>query len=148
MPDSTPCRKPVKPHPAYPLTPQAAMDLAGKMVVWPRPKTGTPRRCPLWSETVGALAVYLENRPRPRRLADTNIVFLNRLGQRWVDQRGRCTVQNPFARLCTKAGIYRTGLGFYHLRHVFRTVAEVASRGNAIEPRCRAQQQLAVGHGR
>ncbi len=43
--------------------PQSAVDLDAAMIDFPRPKTGIPRRCPLWPETVEALRAAMAKRP-------------------------------------------------------------------------------------
>ncbi len=43
--------------------PIAALDLDGGWLDFPRPKTGEPRRCPLWSETIQALRESLSMQP-------------------------------------------------------------------------------------
>ena len=43
--------------------PLKALDLKGGWVNFPRPKTGIPRRSPLWPETVDALKVAIAERP-------------------------------------------------------------------------------------
>ena len=45
--------------------PLSAVDLDGGWIDFPRPKTGIPRRVPLWPETVEALRTVIENRPKP-----------------------------------------------------------------------------------
>src|SRR5262249_18056736 len=43
--------------------PLSALDLAGGWIDYPRPKTGIPRRCPVWPETVAALREVIAARP-------------------------------------------------------------------------------------
>ncbi len=105
--------------------PMKAVDLAGQMIHYPRPKTGAPRRCPLWPETVAALAVYLENRPKPKKpVAD--LVFLRPAGGPWLERGDTCTVPRTFRELAEEAGVWQFRRGFYALRHTFATIgAEV-----------------------
>src|SRR5262249_61361760 len=56
--------------------PLSAVDLDRGWVDFPRPKTGLPRRCALWPETVQALRDALAARPTPRREADSGLFFL------------------------------------------------------------------------
>jgi integrase len=101
----------------------------------PRVKTGIPRRCPLWQQTVEAVLAVESVRPRPKHEKDADAVFLTRNGNRWVvhHDRGqvgkavsrRDTVGEAFARLSQKCGVVVTGR-FYALRHTFRTVADGA----------------------
>ena len=50
---------------------------------YPRPKTGIARRCPLWPETLAALAAVAGARPVPADPADADQVFLTLRGHRW-----------------------------------------------------------------
>src|SRR5262245_50449593 len=56
--------------------PLEALDLHGGWIDFPRPKTGIPRRVPLWPETVAALREVLAARPKPKPEAD-GLVFVN-----------------------------------------------------------------------
>src|SRR5262245_12068530 len=47
--------------------PLSAVDLEGGVIDYPRPKTGIPRRCPLWPETIAAVKESLAQRPAPKR---------------------------------------------------------------------------------
>src|SRR5262249_46341149 len=47
--------------------PLTALDLENGWIDYPRPKTGIPRRCPLWPETVEALKEALAKRPEPKK---------------------------------------------------------------------------------
>jgi integrase len=49
-----------------------------------RPKTGVPRRCPLWPETVEALKAAEALRPSPIEPADDARMFLTKFGRPWV----------------------------------------------------------------
>src|SRR5262249_45626277 len=60
--------------------PLSAVDLDGAMIDFARPKTGIPRRCPLWAETVEALRVVIARRPTAKDEAHANRVFLTRCG--------------------------------------------------------------------
>jgi integrase len=107
--------------------PLATLDLKGGWLDFPRPKTGIKRRCPLWPETVAALREVLARRKEPKDAADAGLLFITKYGDRW----GKDTMDNPVTKetkkLMDKVGITgRRGLGFYTLRHVFRTVADEA----------------------
>ncbi len=63
--------------------PTKALDLKGGRVDYPRPKTGVPRRCPLWPETVAALQDALAKRPKPHERAHDALVFLTKFKRPW-----------------------------------------------------------------
>src|SRR5690349_958569 len=71
--------------------PLAALDLDSGWVNYPRPKTGIPRRCPLWPETVTALREWLAERPEPKAEADRPLVFVTKYGHAWT----KSTSDNP-----------------------------------------------------
>jgi integrase len=109
--------------------PLSAVDLDGGWIDFPRPKTGLPRRCPLWPETVAALRNVIARRPRPKKEEHAGLVFITRCGDAWAKDKG--TAENPvadlMAKLLRRLGIDgRKGVGFYGLRHTFRTVADEA----------------------
>src|SRR5262245_37833751 len=107
--------------------PVAAVDLDGAVIDFPRPKTGIARRCPLWPETVQALKEALEARPEPKNSADVDLVFITKFGQPWHKELASNPLSKVVTRLLRELGINgRKGLGFYTLRHVFRTVADEA----------------------
>jgi integrase len=108
------------------LLPLSALDLDGGWLNFPRPKTGIPRRCPLWPETVAALHKALAGRPTPRQEEATGLVFVTTRGRPWLS-RGIANPVSVAAREVMKSvGTHREGIGFYTLRHVFRTVADAA----------------------
>jgi integrase len=116
--------------------PLSALDLDGGWADFPRPKTGIPRRAPLWPETVRAVREALAARPEPKDPADAGLAFLQRSGRRWVRDTEKSRSDNlsvQFMTLLRKLGLHRPGLGFYTLRHVFRTVADAARDPVAID---------------
>jgi integrase len=116
--------------------PLSALDLDAGWVDFPRPKTGIARRCPLWPETVAALGEALAGRPAPKDKADADLVFLMPSGRRWVrvtDKSRTDNVSVHFTNLVQMLGIHRDSIGFYTLRHVFRTVADAARDPVAID---------------
>jgi integrase len=116
--------------------PLSALDLEKGWINFPRPKTGIPRRCPLWPETGAAIREALAERPTPRDEADGEIVFLQASGRRWVRTTGKSRTDNVsvcFGELLKRLGLHRDGLNFYTLRHVFRTVADAARDPVAID---------------
>jgi integrase len=64
--------------------PIKALDLKGGWVNFPRPKTGVPRRCKLWPETVKALVETIAKRPKPKDEENAGLVLLTRFGMPWV----------------------------------------------------------------
>jgi integrase len=107
--------------------PLSAVNLETGFIDFPRPKTGIARRCPLWPETAAALKDALARRREPRVDADAGFVFLTRSGQAWYTEARESPISCETAKLLKKLGINgREGLGFYSLRHTFRTVADEA----------------------
>jgi integrase len=107
--------------------PLTVLDLDGGMIDYPRPKTGIPRRCPLWPETVAAIREALAKRPTPKSEEHTGLAFVTQRGLCWAKDTNDCPVAKETAKLLKPLGINgRKGLGFYTLRHTFRTVADGA----------------------
>jgi integrase len=110
--------------------PISAIDLDAAWLDYPRPKTAVPRRCWLWPETVQAIRAALAVRPEPRDDGVAGLMFLTSIGTPWIHttatgaQTDRVMVL--FGKLLRKLSLHRDGLGFYSLRHVFRTVADAA----------------------
>jgi integrase len=118
------------------------LDLQSGWCNYPRPKTGIPRRCPLWPETVKAIRAALEDRPRPQDKGDDDLVFITPAGKRWVrvwtrekpegadadlEVLARVSrvdqVTSTMAQLLGKLGLARRGHTYYALRHTFETIA-------------------------
>jgi integrase len=107
--------------------PLSAVDLERGIIDFPRPKTGIPRRCVLWPETVAALREALAKRPEPKEAEDAGLVFVTKYGGRWDKDTSTNPVSQETAKLLRKLGMGgRKGLSFYTLRHTFRTVADEA----------------------
>jgi integrase len=107
--------------------PMAAVNLEGAVIDFPRPKTGIPRRCTLWAETVEALRAALAKRPTPKEEAHANLMFVTKYGLPWAKDKADQTLAKEFGKLLRALKINgRTGLGIYTLRHTFRTVADEA----------------------
>jgi integrase len=107
--------------------PLPAVNLDAAMIDYPRPKTGMPRRCPLWPETVQALREALAARPKPKNEAHTGLVFITKYGDSWHKDSPDGPISKETRKMLDALGINgRKGLGFYTLRHVFRTVADGA----------------------
>ena len=103
------------------------LDLGTRWLDFPREKTGLPRHCPLWNETVASLKVAIANRPKPKNAQVSGCVFLNRAGKRMVQSTERSHqdyVSSQFRTLLRALNFpERTGVGFYSIRHTFATVA-------------------------
>jgi integrase len=107
--------------------PRTALDLDGGWVDYPRPKTGIDRRCPLWPETVQAIREASANRLEPKKAEHAGLVFLTRLGESWHKNTTDGPLSRETGKLLRRLGMNgRKGLGFYTLRHTFRTVADEA----------------------
>jgi integrase len=123
----------------------AALDLDRGWVNYPRPKTGIPRRCALWPETVEALREAIAMRPKPRDPEHGGLVFLTRPGEPWIryvqheGEDGRLTassfniVAKELSKLLKKVGINQPGLNFYGLRHTFETIGGEARDQVAVD---------------
>jgi integrase len=77
----------------FDLSPSAS-DLDGGWIDYPRPKTGIPRRCPLWPETVEAIRAALAARPTPKKEEHAGLVFVTKYGEPWIKQ----TMDNPVSK--------------------------------------------------
>ncbi len=114
--------------------PMSALDLDGGWVSFPRPKTGISRRCPLWPETVAALREALTKRPAPKSEKDAGLFFVTKYGLSWAKDTPDGPISKETAKLLKALGINgRKGLGFYTLRHVFRTVADESKDQPAVD---------------
>jgi integrase len=122
-----------------------ALDLKRSWVDFPRGKTGIPRRCPLWPNTVAAVRQALAKRPKPTDRAHGDLVFVTKYGRPWRQSERKPVeddsdtgklpkpelkqddaVSKEFAKLLRDLKLHRPGLGFYTLRHVFATVGSEA----------------------
>lgn len=113
----------------------AAVEIDKAMIAFPRPKTGVPRRAPLWPETVAALRTVIDTRPAPKAFADCGLVFLTYRGTAWVrvgDDSRTDYLSVHFNRLLKHLALHRPGCGFYTARHVFRTIADGARDNPAV----------------
>jgi integrase len=124
---------------ALPLT---AFSPKSPWLRFPRPKTGIHRASPLWPETMAAMAESLAARNRPwAEYADR--FFVSKQGRPVVwykPNKGGLMdgVAKAFVKVQTAAGDNRRGVGFYALRHTFRTIAD--------ECRDPAAIKLIMGH--
>ena len=101
------------------------LDLDKAWVTYPRRKTGTHRRAKLWPETIEAIQEAVADQPaKPKDEADKDLVFLTRCGAPWGKDHADNPVCKEFAKLLDELKLHRRGLGFYGLRHTYRTVAD------------------------
>jgi integrase len=114
--------------------PRRVLDLDTGWLDYPRGKTGLVRRCPLWPETVEAIREAMAKRPEPKDAKDADLVFITRFGQSWHTDTTESPISYEVGKLLRKLHINgRKGLGFYTLRHVFRTVADEAKDQPAVD---------------
>jgi len=105
--------------------PQSAIK--GSWLTFPRVKTGVDRRIPLWPETLQALDLAIEKRPRAKDPKDAGKCFLTNQGRKWVrfgpNGTSVCdSISDLFSRTLKKLNLKREGLGFYAIRHTFETI--------------------------
>jgi integrase len=112
--------------------PLTAVDLQGGWITFPRPKTGIERKAKLWPETVSALQAALAERPTPKDATTEPLVFVTMHGNAWADAGSATAVSHEFGKLLKRLTVVRPGVGFYSLRHTFRTVADATRDPNAI----------------
>lgn len=126
--------------------PISAVDLKDGIIDYPRPKTAVQRVVPLWPETAKALREVIEkDRPRARRDESNRLVFLTVQGNPWRQSemlaandgdspkiRRVDAISAEFGKLLDELKMKRGGLGFYALRHTFRTWADEVSDQHAI----------------
>src|SRR5262249_41962667 len=132
--------------------PLSALNLDTGWIDFPRPKTGIGRRRPLWPETVEAIKVALERRPKPKSEQDAGVVFITKYGERWSKDVADSPVTKEMRKLLNSLKIdgHRN---FYNLRHTFRTVADEAKdqpalgRGPAQEDEVPGSHQVVVCFG-
>jgi integrase len=114
--------------------PLSAVDLEAGLIDFPRPKTGIPRRCALWPETVQALREALAKRPAPKDEANAGLAFVTKYGLPWAKDSADQTLAKEFGKLLRALHVNgRKGLGFYTLRHTFRTVADESKDQPAVD---------------
>jgi len=114
--------------------PISALDLERGFIDFPRPKTGIPRRSPLWPETVSALRDAQANRPEPKKAEHAGLVFLTKYGAPWAKLTTDNTLAKETGKLLRDLAINgRKGLGFYTLRPSFRTIADESKDQPAVD---------------
>ncbi len=105
--------------------PITALDLEAGWVEHARPKTGEPRRNPLWLETVEVLRESLVIRPEPKDPENGHLAFITRAGNPWVRLAGAGWTDNVTVAtrgILIRLGLKRPGLNFYCLRRGFETI--------------------------
>jgi len=123
----------------------SAIDWDRGIIEFARPKTGTERVVPLWPETHQALQQVRQTRSEPASEDAEGLLFLTDSGKAWVRQyvhHGEDgsikkvvnvdTVGEQFEILLRKLNLKRKGIGFYTLRHTFRTWADEVRDQHAI----------------
>ena len=125
---------------------QSAVNLKRGIIDYPRPKTAVQRVVPLWPETVKALHEVLDgDRPRAKVPENESLVFLTTHDNPWKQSLLHSTgdamspkvrrveaISAEFAKVLDELKMDRKGLGFYALRHTFRTWADEVSDQHAI----------------
>jgi integrase len=101
--------------------PTSAVDLKAGWVTFPRTKTGTERRVPLWPETTEAIEKALTKRTRPANDDVKDLLFLTRRGASFAKDKTRY-LSEQFKKFLGPLGLHQKGRGFYTLRHVFETI--------------------------
>jgi integrase len=104
--------------------PLSALDLKGGWLVYPRSKTGIPRRIPLWKETLAAIRKVIDNRREPKDEAAKELLFIGNRGEDYAGGYKGGPISKAFQRTLEKAGF--NGRTFYDLRRTFRTIASGA----------------------
>jgi integrase len=114
--------------------PLSVLDLDSGWLSFPRPKTGIARRCSLWRETVAALRDALAKRPESKREEDAGLFFITKYGLSWHKDKPGGPISHEMKKLQARLGINgRKGLGFYTLRHTFRTIADESKDQPAVD---------------
>jgi integrase len=99
--------------------PLKAFDSQSNWLVYPRAKTDTPRRVPLWPESCEALKACVEF----RKNHTSEKLFISSRGNEYSQQSpGGWRVAALFKLLCKRAGVECKG--FHSLRRTFQTQAE------------------------
>ena len=125
--------------------PIAAVNWEGCVIDYKRPKTSVQRMVPVWPETMVALRSVLAERVKPKDPVHEPLVFLTFYGNPWKKDTVKGTrdgevprivrhdaVSAEFNKLLVRLGLKRPGLGFYALRHTFRTWADETRDQHAI----------------
>lgn len=125
--------------------PRTTVDFNQGVIDFDRPKTAVRRTVPLWPETIAALQMVL-NEPRPKPIDEeaAHLVFLTETGRPLVRNRMKVNddgttkvtyadrLRACFDSLLIALELKRPGIGFYTLRHSFRTMADPVRDQHAI----------------
>jgi integrase len=100
------------------------LDLDNGWHTYWRPKTHTPRRCPLWPETVAVIRKAMACRPKYVSEEAKKLVFVTRFGQCWCKhENGDNALSAEIRKLLIGLDIYRKNITtFYTLRRTFETI--------------------------
>jgi integrase len=125
--------------------PISTVDWERSIIEFDRPKTGTERVVPLWPETLEALRKTLATRPKLIDKGFEHLLFFTEAGKPCVRQNVHRaedggiknvvhvdTISNRFRLLLGRLSLKRKGVGFYTLRHTFRTWADEVRDQHAI----------------
>jgi len=104
------------------------LDLARGWATFPRSKTATRRRNPLWPETVEALRAVLETRKPPRNLKYAKRVFITKYSQPFRS----CAIGYEFEKLADKIGLTRNEANFYDLRRTCTSIGVQVKDDDAV----------------
>lgn len=115
--------------------PLSAVNIKTAWLNYPRPKTGVGRRSPLWDETIDAFKRAVAERPESASSEYQGLVSLNPAWKPWIAAAAyrQDYIAYHFSELLKSLGLHRPRIGFYTLRHVFRTVADAARDPVAID---------------
>jgi integrase len=104
------------------------LDLKAGWHSMPRPKTGNPRRCPLWPETVKTIKAAIAGRPE----CDLPYVFVTKYRTCWAKETGDNAISSEFRKLLRTVGCYTEWNTFYSLRRTCATIGSTSGETFAV----------------
>lgn len=113
------------------LLPAAAVNLTTGWLDYPQPKTGVPRRIPLWPETIEAIEAAVAARRDPKDESESGLLFIGPRGESYVGNHRGYRIGQEFDRVADKGDV--RGKTFYDLRRTFQAVAEGAKDLSAVQ---------------